>query len=52
MGKKALIVIFLVKESAEKTNKEIEKDILEALSKGPTLIPWQKNVEKVTVIEE
>ena len=34
MGKKAIIVLSLVEESAEKPN-EIEKDIIEELSKEP-----------------
>jgi hypothetical protein len=51
MRKKALIVISLVKESTEKSNTEIEKEILEELSKVPPAIPWLKKVEKVTVAE-
>jgi len=49
MGKKAVIVIYLVEEGAEKPNEEIEKDIFEELSKHPPMIPWLKKVEKVTV---
>ena len=52
MSKKAVIVISLVKESAEKSNEEIEKEIFEELSKRPPVIPWMKKVEKVTVKEE
>jgi len=52
MGKKVVIVIHLVEESIEKTNAEIEKDILEEISTGEPKIPWFKNVEKVTVSEE
>lgn len=51
MGKKAVIVISLVEESAEKPNKEIENDIREELSKEPARLPWLKEVEKVTVKE-
>lgn len=51
MGKKAVIVVSLVKESAKMSNKEIEKEILEELSKHPPAIPWLKKVEKVTVTE-
>ena len=51
MGKKAIIVIRLVEESAEKSNEEIEKEIIEELSKRPPVIPWLKKVEKVTVTE-
>lgn len=35
MGKNAVIVVSLVKESAEKSNEKIEKEILEELSKHP-----------------
>lgn len=51
MSKKVIIVICLVEESAEKSNEEIEKEILEELSKHPPVIPWLKKVEKVTVAE-
>ena len=51
MNKKVIIAIDLVEESAEKTNEEIEKEILEELSKHPPVIPWMKKVEKVTVKE-
>ena len=51
MGKKAVIVVSLVEESAEKSNEEIENEILMELSKHPTVIPWLKKVEKVTVTE-
>lgn len=52
MVKKAVIVISLVEESAEMANEDIEKDLLNELSKEPTRIPWLKEVEKVTVTEE
>ena len=51
MSKKAIIVVSLVEESAEKSNEEIEKEILEELSKHPPMIPWLKKAEKVTVTE-
>lgn len=51
VSKKAIIVIHLVEGSAEKSNEELEKEILEELSKHPPLIPWMKKVEKVTVTE-
>jgi len=50
--KKAFITILLVKESEEKPNKEIEKEIFESLSKDLPRIPWLAKVEKVTVKEE
>jgi hypothetical protein len=52
LSKKAVIVIRLVEESIGKANAEIEKDILEELSKGEPKIPWFKSVEKVMVTEE
>jgi Ribonuclease G/E len=51
MKKKAIIVISLIKESEEKANQEIEKEIYEALKKEPALIPWLAKVEKVTITE-
>ena len=50
-SKKAVIVIRLVEESAEKSNEEIEKEIIEELSREPSAIPWLKKIEKVTVTE-
>lgn len=49
--KKAFITIRLVKESEEKSNEEIEKEIFESLSKDLPRIPWLAEVEKVTVRE-
>jgi hypothetical protein len=51
MGKKAVIVISLVEESAEKSNRDIEKEIMMELTTEPSRIPWLKKVEKVTVTE-
>lgn len=51
MRKKALIVVSLVEESAEKANEEIEREIMDELSKHPPKIPWMEKVEKVTVTE-
>ena len=51
LNKKAIIIIGLVAESAEKANEEIEKEIFEELSEHPPMIPWLKKVEKVTVTE-
>lgn len=50
--KKAFITILLVKESEEKSNEEIEKEIFESLSKGLPRIPWLAKVEKVVVRED
>jgi len=49
MNKKATIIISLVRESDEKSNEELEKEICAALSELPIKIPWMKKVEKVTV---
>jgi len=35
MGKKAIIVISLVEESAEKSNPKVEKETMKELSKEP-----------------
>ena len=49
--KLAVIIIRLVEESAGKSNEELEKEILESLSKGLPRIPWLGEVEKITVLE-
>ena len=49
MGKKAVIVVSLIEESAERPNEEIEREIMEELLRKPARIPWLKKVEKVTV---
>jgi len=51
MSKKAVIVISLVEESAEKSNRDIEKEIMMELTREPSRIPWLKKAEKVTVTE-
>jgi len=51
MVKKAVLVVQLVKESVERANEEIEKEIFEELCEGLPKIPWFAEVEKVTVIE-
>jgi hypothetical protein len=51
-NKKVTLVIQLVEESVEKTNAEIKKEIIKALSEATPCIPWFKKVEKVTVTEE
>jgi len=51
MGKKGVIVIFLLEESVEKSNREIEKEIMQELSEEPKRIPWLKKVESVKVSE-
>jgi len=49
MVKKAVIKILLVNESAEKTNKDIEREIFEEVSENLQMIPWAARTEKVTV---
>ena len=39
MVKKAVIVIVLVDESRERSNKELEREILNELVRKPTVIP-------------
>jgi len=51
MSKRAVIVISLVDESVEKSNKEIENEIFDELSSNPPQIPWFKDVEEVKVTE-
>lgn len=49
--KRVVITIRLVSESEAKSNREIEEEIFEGLSKSPPGIPWFAEVEKVTVKE-
>jgi hypothetical protein len=51
MVKKAIIEISLVEESKERANKEIETEIFNDLSEGRLVIPWCREVEKVSVTE-
>jgi len=51
MVRKATITVYLVEESMEKTKKELEREIFQALSKRP-VIPWIAEVKKVKVTEE
>jgi len=47
MKKKAVIEVELVPESVEAPNAKIEKEIRDDAS-----IPWAKEIEKVTIIEQ
>jgi len=51
LPKKASITISLLNESEEKTNEELEKEILRELSRITSRIPWCKKIEKVTVTD-
>jgi len=51
MVKRAVILVRLVKESVERADEDIEKEIFEELCEGLPKIPWSERVEKVTVIE-
>ncbi|HKZ94044.1 MAG TPA: hypothetical protein VJ249_05630 [Candidatus Bathyarchaeia archaeon] len=52
MKTRAVITIRLVEESETKSDREIEREIFEELSKSPPKIPWMKNVLMVTVTKE
>jgi len=47
MVKKAVIMISLVKESAEKANDEIEKEIFKELTEHPAKVPWIKKLRRL-----
>ena len=51
MAQKVVIKLSLVEESEDVSNGIIEKDILKELSNGAPIIPWCKEIEKVTVTE-
>jgi hypothetical protein len=50
--KKALIEVLLVEESAEKTDRELEKEIRDELSENTHVIPWAAKIERMQVISE
>ena len=52
LGKKAIIVFSLVKESTEISNKQIEKEIMDEIKKWPLATPWVEKVLNVKVTEE
>jgi len=51
MVKKCLLTVLLVDEANEKTSEEIEEDIMRGAEAFLRLIPWAKEIEKVTVLE-
>jgi len=52
MTKKCTLVILLVDEADEKTCEEIEGDIRDEQEDFLRIIPWAKEIEKLTVSEE
>jgi hypothetical protein len=48
--RKVMIILSLLEESKEKTNKELQKEMMEELSK--VYFPWCKGIEEIKVIEE
>ncbi len=52
MTKRALIEVLLVKESIEKTNTEIEREICDELSENTHVIPWAAKIGRMKVISE
>ncbi len=51
LAKKAIIIVSLVEESKEKENEELEMEISQEVAKWPANIPWMKELEKVSVID-
>lgn len=51
MSKKIIFEISLIKESKNKTNQAIIREILSAFSDGDLVIPWCNKVEKITILE-
>jgi hypothetical protein len=50
--KKAVIIVELVDESAEVSNDNIAKDLMNWFREDAVSIPWVKDVKGVTVKEE
>ena len=50
--KKAVIIVELVDESAEVSNDNIAKDLMNWFREDAVAIPWVKDVKGVTVKEE
>ena len=50
--KKAVIIVELVDESAEVSNDDIAKDLMNWFREDAVSIPWVKDVKGVTVKEE
>ncbi len=50
--RRAIIVVSLIEESSEKSDEDIEKEILEELKNEVLFTPWVESIERVTVIDE
>lgn len=50
--KKAVIIVELVDESAEVSNDDIAKDLMNWFREDAVSVPWVKDVKSVTVKEE
>jgi hypothetical protein len=48
--RKVMIILSLIEESQEKTNKELQKEIMEELS--GVCFPWCKGIEEIKIIDE
>ncbi len=51
MGKKAIIVVHLTKESSKKKNQNLAEEITKELSGDEPKFPWFKEVESITIVE-
>ena len=51
MVKKCLLTILLVNEADQKPSEEIEEDIMDEAENFLRFIPWAKEIEKITVLE-
>jgi hypothetical protein len=49
-NRKIMVIFSLVKESREKTSRELEEEVSKELS--IILLPWCKAIERVKVVEE
>jgi len=50
-GKKVIIVVRLIREADDKSNRKIEKEILDELTEGMPKIPWQGEIQKIVVLD-
>ncbi|MGQ9565538.1 MAG: hypothetical protein ACUVT5_03210 [Candidatus Bathyarchaeales archaeon] len=50
-GKKVIIVVRLIKEADGKSNRRIEREIMQELAEGMPKIPWQDEIQKIVVLD-